>query len=60
MTQKCDTFSSKTTFVWVQLQVYFSELGKYNFQVLKMLFPIFVVYIEIKKQIFSGTCLPTP
>jgi len=47
MTQKRDIFRSKTTFAWIQFQVHFPEFAKDSIQVLKVPFPIFVVYIEI-------------
>jgi hypothetical protein len=47
MTQKRDTFRSKTTFAWIQFQVHFPEFEKDSIQVLKVPFPIFTMYIEI-------------
>ncbi len=47
VTPKCDIFCNKTTFARVQFQVYFFQFEKYSIQMLKMFFPILVVYIEI-------------
>jgi hypothetical protein len=47
MTQESDTPSSKTTLVWIQLQIYFPEFEENGIQMLQMLSPILTVHIEI-------------
>jgi len=47
MTQESDTPGSKTTFAWIQLQIYFPKFKKDNIQMLQMLCPILIVHIEI-------------
>jgi hypothetical protein len=47
MSQEHNAFSNKTTFTWVQLQVYFPKSGEHNSQVLEMVLPILAVDIEI-------------
>jgi len=47
MAQKCDGLNSKTTFVWVQFKIYFPELAENYIQMLEMLLPTLIVYIQV-------------
>jgi hypothetical protein len=47
MAQKCDGFSDKAAFVWVQFKIHFPEFAENCIQMLEMLPPTFAVHIEV-------------
>jgi hypothetical protein len=47
MAKKCDRLSSKTTFSWVKLEIYFPESAENCIQMLEMLPLALTVYIEV-------------
>jgi hypothetical protein len=53
MSHEDNTFSSKTTFTWVQFQMYFPESGEHHSQVLKMVLPLLIVDIEVIHKYFQ-------
>jgi hypothetical protein len=47
MAQECNTLRSKTTFFWVQLEIYFPQFAQNHIQMLKVLYPTPAVDVEV-------------